>query len=196
MTLDTVPSFYGITVGMVVSGLNIGANVTLPGAAGEAGAVANTIVTAVSGNTVTLSFVPGGYGTLNNGVLGPIPAGTTLTFSVPAENTNFLEAATGEANSATNNPFTYAYEFNQSKLLEQQKLGTTIYGAAVPGAAETYATVPEHPSLLSVCRRNSDNTWLHRLCDRRLDRHRFRLPECVRLHEPDEHRVPSTSLQT
>ncbi len=62
VTLDTVPSFYGITVGMVVSGLNIGANVTLPGAAGEAGAVANTIVTAVSGNTVTLSFVPGGYG--------------------------------------------------------------------------------------------------------------------------------------
>ena len=33
VTLDTVPSFYGITVGMVVSGLNIGANVTLPGAA-------------------------------------------------------------------------------------------------------------------------------------------------------------------
>jgi hypothetical protein len=98
------------------------------------------MVTAVSGNTVTLSFVPGGYGTLNNGVLGPIPANTTLTFSVPAENTNFLEAATGEANSATNNPFTYAYEFNQSKLLEQQMLGTTIYGAAVPGAAESYAT--------------------------------------------------------
>jgi serralysin len=140
VTLDTVPSFYGITVGMVVTGLNIGANVTLPGAAGEAGAVANTMVTAVSGNTVTLSFVPGGYGTLNNGVLGPIPANTTLTFSVPAENTNFLEAATGEANSATNNPFTYAYEFNQSKLLEQQMLGTTIYGAAVPGAAESYAT--------------------------------------------------------
>ena len=40
---------------------------------------------------MTLSFVPGGYGTLNNGVLGTIPAGTTLTFSVPAENTNFLE---------------------------------------------------------------------------------------------------------
>ena len=140
MTLDTVPSFYGITVGMVVTGLNIGANVTLPGAAGEAGAVANTMVTAVSGNTVTLSFVPGGYGTLNNGVLGDIPAGTTLTFAVPAENTNFLEATTGEANSATNNPFTYAYEFNQSKLLEQQMLGTTIYGAAVPGAAESYAT--------------------------------------------------------
>ena len=49
VTLDTVPSFFGITVGMVVSGLNIGANVTLPGAAGEAGAVANTMVTAVVG---------------------------------------------------------------------------------------------------------------------------------------------------
>ena len=94
----------------------------------------------MSGNTVTLSFVPGGYGTLNNGVLGDIPAGTTLTFSVPAENTNFLEATTGEANSATNNPFTYAYEFNQSKTVEQTNLGTTIYGAAIPGAAETFAT--------------------------------------------------------
>ncbi len=78
--------------------------------------------------------------TLNNGVLGDIPAGTTLTFSVPAENTNFLEATTGEANSATNNPFTYAYEFNQSKTVEQTNLGTTIYGAAIPGAAETFAT--------------------------------------------------------
>ena len=31
---------------------------------------------------------------LNNGVLGDIPAGTTLTFAVPAENTNFLQTAT------------------------------------------------------------------------------------------------------
>jgi serralysin len=140
VTLDSVPSFYGITVGMVVTGLNIGANAQLPPVGGETGAVVNTIVTAVSGNTITLSYVPGGYGTLNDGVLGDIPAGTTLTFSVPAENTNFLETATGEANSATNNPFTYAYEFNQSKTVEQQNLGVTIYGAAVPGAAETFAT--------------------------------------------------------
>ena len=62
VTLDAVPSFYGITVGMVVTGLNIGSNTTLPGAAGEGGAVANTTVTAVSGNTITLSYVPGGYG--------------------------------------------------------------------------------------------------------------------------------------
>ena len=29
--------------------------------------------------------------TLNHGVLGDIPAGTTLTFAIPAENTNFLQ---------------------------------------------------------------------------------------------------------
>ena len=94
----------------------------------------------MSGNTITLSYVPGGYGTLNNGVLGNIPAGTTLTFSVPAENTNFLETATGEPTSSTGNPFTYDYEFNQAKLLLAQQLGVPVYGAAIPGAAETYAT--------------------------------------------------------
>ena len=88
---------------------------------------------------------------MNNGVLGPIPNGTTLTFSVPAENTNFLEATTGEANSATSNPFTYAYEFNQSKTVEQTNLpGTTIYGAAIPGAAETFATDQNILPLLSI----------------------------------------------
>ena len=141
MTLDRCRPFYGITVGMVVSGLEHRRERNRsPVPQEKAGAVANTMVTAVSGNTITLSFVPGGYGTLNNGVLGDIPAGTTLTFSVPAENTNFLEAATGEANSATSNPFTYDYEFNQSKTVEQTNLGTTIYGAAIPGAAETFAT--------------------------------------------------------
>jgi hypothetical protein len=140
VTLDQLPSFYGITVGMMVHGLDIGENAQLPPVGGESGAVVNTTVTAVSGNTITLSFVPGGYGTLNNGVLGNIPAGTTLTFSVPAENTNFLETATGEPNSATGNPFTYEYEFNQAKLLLEQQLGHPIYGTAIPGAAETYAT--------------------------------------------------------
>ena len=37
ITLSGVPSFAGITVGMTVSGLNIGNNTPLPGAAGEAG---------------------------------------------------------------------------------------------------------------------------------------------------------------
>ena len=82
---------------------------------------------------MTLSYIPGGYGTPNDGVLSDIPAGATLTFGIPTENTNFL-SSTGTG------PFTYDYEFNQSKLLEQQQLGTTIYGAAVPGATETYAT--------------------------------------------------------
>jgi hypothetical protein len=140
VTLDQRPSFYGITVGMVVKGLNIGADAQLPPVGGETGAVVNTTVTAVTGNTITLSYVPGGYGTLNNGVLGNIPAGTTLTFSVPAENTNFLETATGEPTSSTGNPFTYDYEFNQAKLLLAQQLGVPVYGAAIPGAAETYAT--------------------------------------------------------
>ncbi len=95
ITLTGLPSFAGVTVGMTVTGLNIGTNTPLPGAVGEGGAVANTIVTAVSGNTVTLSYVPGGFGTANDGVLGDIPAGTTLTFGIPAENTNFLQTGTG-----------------------------------------------------------------------------------------------------
>jgi serralysin len=140
VTLDQLPAFYGITVGMVVSGLNIGEGAQLPPVGGESGAVVNTMVTAVSGNTITLSFVPGGYGTLNNGVLGDIPAGTTLTFNVPAENTNFLETATNGPTSSTGNPFTYEYEFNQAKALLELQLGHQIYGAAIPGAAETYAT--------------------------------------------------------
>ena len=150
------------------------------------GAVANTMVTAVSGNTVTLSYVPGGYGTLNNGVLGDIPAGTTLTFSVPAENTNFLEAATGAANSATGNPFTYDYEFNQSKLLEQQQLGTTIYGAAVPGAAETYATaqniLPYYPSVAATATTPGYTGYVTGGWTGIGSGY----PERVRLHEPDE----------
>ena len=47
---------------------------------------------------------------------------------------------TGTDLSSTLNPFTYAYEFGQSKTDLQTLLGTPIYGAAVPGAAETAAT--------------------------------------------------------
>ncbi|HTI80394.1 MAG TPA: Ig-like domain-containing protein [Acetobacteraceae bacterium] len=140
ITLGSVPSFAGVTVGMTVSGLNIGANTPLPGAAGEGGAVANTTVTAVSGNTITLSYIPGGYGTGNDGVLGDIPAGTTLTFGIPAENSNFLQTGTGTVTGSAGYPFTYDYEFNQSKTILQAQLGTTIYGAAIPGANEIYAT--------------------------------------------------------
>src|SRR5205823_2977998 len=135
VTLNTLPSFAGVTVGMLVSGLNIGANTPLP-----SGAVANTMVTAVSGNTVTLSYIPGGYGTANDGVLGNIPAGTTLTFGIPSENTNFLQTGTGTVTGSVGDPFTYDYEFNQSKTIEQTQLGVPIYGAAIPGANETYGT--------------------------------------------------------
>ena len=140
ITLSSMPSFAGVTVGMTVTGLNLGSNTPLPGAAGEGGAVANTTVTAVSGGTITISYIPGGYGTGNDGVLGDIPAGTTLTFGIPAENTNFLQTGTGTVTGSDGDPFTYDYEFNQSKTLAQTQLGTTIYGAAIPGANETYAT--------------------------------------------------------
>jgi serralysin len=120
VTLAALPSLEGITVGLTV---------TLTGSTSIA---ANTTVTAVSGNTVTISNAAG----------SDIPPGTTLTFGIPSENTNFLQMATtiNPALSATGNPFTYDYEFNQSKTIEQTQLGATIYGAAVPGAAETYAT--------------------------------------------------------
>ena len=142
ITLDHVPSFYGITVGMWLTGMGIGSNTQLPGSAGEGGAVANTQVIAVDNNTntITISYVPAGFGGVNQGTNGAIPSGTTLTFSIPPENTNFLEPVTGTDLSSTLNPFTYAYEFGQSKTDLQTLLGTPIYGAAVPGAAETAAT--------------------------------------------------------
>jgi hypothetical protein len=96
-------------------------------------------VTAVSGNTITISYDPDGAGPGGNvGTIGPVSG--TLTFSIPSENTNFLEPATGTDKSSDGNPFTYQYEFGDSKTLLQQMLGTTIYGAAVPGAAEALTT--------------------------------------------------------
>jgi hypothetical protein len=146
ITLDQVPSFYGITVGMWLTGTGIGSNTQLPGSAGEGGAVANTQVIGVSGNTITISYVPAGFGGTNQGTIGSIADNTTLTFSVPPENTNFLEPATGTNLSSDGNPFTYAYEFGTSTTTLEQQLSqalghpVTIYGAAVPGAAETAAT--------------------------------------------------------
>jgi hypothetical protein len=140
VTLTSLPSFSGATVGMTVTGLNIGSNTPLPGSSGENGNVANTIVTAVSGNTVTISYVPNGYGTPNVGVLDEIPAGTTLTFGIPGLNTNFLQTSAGPITGSNGDPFTYAYEFGQSKAIEEANLRTPIYGAAIPGANETFAT--------------------------------------------------------
>ncbi|HEX3860808.1 MAG TPA: cadherin domain-containing protein [Stellaceae bacterium] len=148
VTLNALPSFYGITVGMIVTGVGIGTTLTaVPGTNGDSISIANTFVSAVSpdSNTITLSYVPGGFGTPNLGTIADIPAGATLTFGIPAENTNFLQTDAGITTGdlpgeMTNDPFTYDYEFNQSKMTLAQKLGTPIYGAAVPGANETYAT--------------------------------------------------------
>ncbi len=51
---------------------------------------------------------------------------------VAGENTNLLGTGTG--------PFTFDYEFYQSKLIEQAQLGIAIAGTALPGAPETLAT--------------------------------------------------------
>ena len=117
VTVNALPSYNGATLGMTVTGTNIGPN---------------TIVTGVSANadgtyTLTLQYLPGGFGTPNLGVTGLVPAGETLTFGVPAENTNFL-STTGTG------PFTYNYEFTQSKQIEDANIGIAIAGAAVPGA--------------------------------------------------------------
>ena len=144
ITLNSVPSFGGSTMGMFVTdGSALGSNTPITtGLTDEGGtgdAVENTLVTAVNGDTISISYTPAGYGGANVGTLVDIPAGTTLTFAIPPENTNFLQT-TGTVLSADGNPFTYAYEFGTSKTIEEQELGTTIYGAAVPGANETATT--------------------------------------------------------
>lgn len=133
ITLKTLPAYNGATIGMIVS------DPSNPAAIG-----ANTIVTNVSGNattgyTLTLLYEPGGYGTPNNGVVAAIPSGTTLNFTVPTENTNFLSTAT------TGN-FTYNYEFGTSKTVEASNIGIAIAGAAVPGANDY---LPDSQQILS-----------------------------------------------
>ena len=54
---------------------------------------------------------------------------------VPSENTNFLNTGTG--------PWTFDYEFGQSKTIEEQNIGITIAGAAIPGMPETIATAEQ-----------------------------------------------------
>ena len=57
------------------------------------------------------------------------------------ENTNTLYITPPANGSAPN--WTFAYEFGQSKTIEQQNLGITIAGAAVPGANDTMATAQQ-----------------------------------------------------
>ena len=131
ITVSGLPSYNGATLGMDVTDAN-----------GDFGP--NTIITAVSGNatsgyTLTLSYQPGGYGTPDVGALNAIAAGSTISFAVPNENTNFL-SATGTG------PFTYNYEFQQSKEIEDSNIGITIAGAAVPGANDY---LPNSENILS-----------------------------------------------
>src|SRR4051812_46370735 len=98
-------------------------------------------VIGVSGNTTTIGCDPGCAGSSGNvGTIGALSNGQALTFSIPTENTNFLEPTTGTDLSGAGNPFTYQYEFGASKTLLEQMLGIATYGAAVPGAGESLAT--------------------------------------------------------
>ena len=140
--VSAIPNFAGISVGLIVSGLNIGANTPVPGKTPGGSTIANTQILAIDpiAKTVTIGYYPGGYGSADAGTLGAIPAGTPLTFSIPAENTNFLQQGTSTLTGSNGDPFTFDYQFNQSKSIEAANLGKPIYGAAIPGAAETYAT--------------------------------------------------------
>jgi hypothetical protein len=73
----------------------------------------------------------------------PVP--TTVvngqTVSTWNENTNTLYITPPANGSAPN--WTFAYEFGQSKTIEQQNIGITIAGAAVPGANDTMATAEQ-----------------------------------------------------
>ncbi|MGJ4949680.1 hypothetical protein [Bradyrhizobium sp. HKCCYLS20291] len=73
----------------------------------------------------------------------PVP--TILVNGVPVslwnENTNFLYVTPPSNGSAPN--WTFSYEFGQSKTVEQQNLGITIAGAAVPGAGDTFSTAQQ-----------------------------------------------------
>src|SRR6202158_168840 len=67
----------------------------------------------------------------------PVPLNSFGT-STWAENTNTLYVTPPANGSAPN--WTFNYEFGQSKTIEQQNLGITIAGAAVPGAHRTMST--------------------------------------------------------
>ena len=147
------------------------------------GAVVHTQVTAVSGNTITISYDPDGAGPGGNiGAQGTLSNGQTLTFSIPSENTNFLEPTIGTDLSSDGHAFTYQYEFGDSKALLQQMLGTTIYGSAVPGGAETLTT---SQNILAYYPSGNGYTGYVTGGWTGIE---FRLSERVRLHRPDASR--------
>src|SRR6202165_3017294 len=67
----------------------------------------------------------------------PVPLNSFGT-STWSENTNTLYVTPPANGSAPN--WTFNYEFGQSKTIEQQNIGITIAGAAVPGANDTMST--------------------------------------------------------
>src|SRR5712664_1141778 len=67
----------------------------------------------------------------------PVPLNSFGT-STWHENTNTLYVTPPANGSAPN--WTFDYEFGQSKAIEQQNIGITIAGAAVPGANDTFST--------------------------------------------------------
>jgi hypothetical protein len=70
----------------------------------------------------------------------PVPL-NSLGGSTWSENTNTLYVTPPANGSAPN--WTFNYEFGQSKTIEQQNIGITIAGAAVPGANDTMATAEQ-----------------------------------------------------
>jgi Ca2+-binding RTX toxin-like protein len=68
----------------------------------------------------------------------PIPIDPITGASTWNENTNTLYVTPPSNGSAPN--WTFQYEFGQSKTIEQQNIGITIAGAAVPGANDTVGT--------------------------------------------------------
>ena len=76
---------------------------------------------------------------------------------IPSENTNFLQTRTGTRHRFSGNPFTYDYEFNQSKRSSRRSLA---FRSTVPPfrRRRDIRDRPEHPSLLPIGRPNSDDT--------------------------------------
>ena len=193
ITLNSVPSFGGSTMGMFVTdGSALGSNTPITtGLTDEGGtgdAVENTLVTAVNGDTISISYTPAGYGGANVGTLADIPAGTTLTFAIPPENTNFLQT-TGTVLSADGNPFTYAYEFGTSKTTRGAGARHHDLWRRSSRRQRDGDNLAEHPGVLPVGCRDGDHARLRRLSHRRLDRHWFRRSECDRLHGSDRRGV-------
>jgi hypothetical protein len=71
----------------------------------------------------------------------PVPIDPITGVSTWNENTNTLYVTPPANGSAPN--WTFNYEFGQSKTIEQQNIGITIAGAAVPGANDMVATAEQ-----------------------------------------------------